>query len=174
MPKSLQQVLSQIDKLQKEASSIRAKEVAGVIGRIKEAIQHYNLTPEDLFGSATKKPSAAPKGKRGGFAKYQSADGQTWSGVGKRPRWFVAAIESGKTPEDLLVSGGASKSAGESKATRAAATKRKPAAKVKRVGVPKYHNGEGKTWTGKGARPGWFVAALAAGRAAEDMPISKT
>ncbi len=173
MPKSLQQVLSQIDKLQKEANSIRAKEVAGVISRIQEAIRHYDLTPADLFGSTAKKATAATKGKRGGVAKYQAEDGRTWSGVGKRPNWFVAAIEAGKTPEDLLIAGAGGKAAEQAKPTRAKGSKRKSVAKEKRVGEPKYHNGEGKTWTGKGTRPGWFVAALASGKTAEDLLINK-
>ncbi|MBO9687100.1 MAG: H-NS histone family protein [Mitsuaria chitosanitabida] len=174
MPKSLQQVLSQIDKLQREANSIRAKEVAGVISRIQEAIRHYNLTPADLFGTTSKKTSAAPKGKRGGVAKYQSADGKTWSGVGKRPNWFVAAIEAGKTPEELLVDGRPGASTEQSKPTRSRAAKRKSTTKERRTGEPKYHNGEGKTWTGKGTRPGWFVAALGSGKTAEDLLISKS
>lgn len=37
--------------------------------------------------------------------------------------------------------------------------------------TPKYENGAGKTWSGHGKRPGWFVEALAAGKTAEDMLI---
>lgn len=172
MPKSLQQVLSQIDKLQKEAEDIRAREVAGVIGRIQEAIKHYSLTPEDLFGAALRKNSTTSKGKRGGIAKYQAADGRTWSGVGKRPSWFVEALASGKKPEDLLIT---TSKGTDSKAKTARSTANKSNAKAqgKRAGEPKYHNGEGKTWTGKGTRPGWFVAALEAGKTAEDLLIHK-
>ena len=78
MPKSLQHVLSQIEKLQKEADSLRAEEVSGVIARIREAIAHYNLTPEQLFGKVRGKlkGSAAPSSraaKRSRSApKYQS------------------------------------------------------------------------------------------------------
>jgi len=172
MPKSLQQVLSQIDKLQKEADSIRAKEVAGVVARIQDAIRHYNLTPDDLFGSPSRKASAATKRKRGGVAKYQSGDGRTWSGVGKRPTWFVEALASGKTAEELLVSPSAGAS-DEKKPARAPAGKRKAKSKQKHAGEPKYHNGEGKTWTGRGTRPGWFVAALEAGKTAEELLINK-
>lgn len=45
-----------------------------------------------------------------------------------------------------------------------AATKKPPS-------PPKYENGAGKTWSGHGKRPGWFVDALAAGKTAEDMLI---
>jgi DNA-binding protein H-NS len=37
-------------------------------------------------------------------------------------------------------------------------------------GEPKYRNPE-QTWTGKGMRPGWFVAAQERGIAREDMLI---
>jgi DNA-binding protein H-NS len=36
---------------------------------------------------------------------------------------------------------------------------------------PKYSDGAGKAWSGHGKRPGWFVDAIAAGRAPEDMLI---
>ncbi|HEU0276891.1 MAG TPA: H-NS histone family protein [Rhodanobacteraceae bacterium] len=36
--------------------------------------------------------------------KYKNPDGQeTWSGRGKRPRWFVAALKAGKKDKDLLI-----------------------------------------------------------------------
>jgi len=125
MPKSLKQVLSQIEKLQKEAEALRTKEISGVVARIREAIEHYSLTPEELFGSGVKKAArrgrpagaaAAAKGgrkaagQRGasgrqsmGSPKYHDGAGRTWTGVGKRPNWFKEALASGKKAEDLLV-----------------------------------------------------------------------
>ena len=46
---------------------------------------------------------------------------------------------------------------------------RKPRAKVK----PKYRNPANKseTWTGRGKRPRWFNAALAAGKKEKDLLI---
>jgi DNA-binding protein H-NS len=35
--------------------------------------------------------------------KYTDGLGNTWTGIGKRPRWFLAAIEGGKTPKDLEI-----------------------------------------------------------------------
>lgn len=45
--------------------------------------------------------------------------------------------------------------------------------KSKSAGIPKYANPENpaQTWTGKGRRPEWFVAALQAGKTAEDLAI---
>ena len=45
MAKTLSQINAQIAKLQQEAEAIKAKEVAGVIDRIKEALAHYVLAP---------------------------------------------------------------------------------------------------------------------------------
>lgn len=125
MPKSLKQVLSQIEKLQKEAEALRTKEISGVVARIREAIEHYSLTPEELFGAGAKKASRRGRpagaganakagrksaGKRAavgrqsmGAPKYHDGAGRTWTGVGKRPNWFKDALAAGKKAEDLLV-----------------------------------------------------------------------
>ena len=118
--RTLQQVLSQIETLKKEADLLRSKEAQGVIDRIKEAIAHYGLTEADLFPKAVRgnSPNAkVGKGKRGGRAagtakakptpgvpKYADpTTGKTWTGQGKRPVWFKQAIESGKPAEELLI-----------------------------------------------------------------------
>ncbi len=119
MAKSLKQVLSQIEKLQKEAEALRAKEISGVVARIREAIDHYGLTPEELFGATLQRPrpgrkaaakparaatAAKRKAPRGaGTPKYHDGAGRTWTGVGKRPTWFKDALAAGKTAEDLLI-----------------------------------------------------------------------
>lgn len=122
MAKTYAQIQAQIRKLQQDAEALKAKEVAGVVARIQAAIAHYGLTPADLFGKtagpvrrqpaartaakADKAPKApkAPKAARAPSpAKYQDDAGHQWSGVGKRPNWFKAALADGKTAEDLLV-----------------------------------------------------------------------
>ena len=114
--KSLSQVTAQIEKLQKEAEAIKAKELDGVIARIKEAIQHYGLTAADLglkrsrsakSGTARKtaaKRARPEKSRKGtGVIKFRSADGQTWTGHGRAPNWFKAALAAGATRESLAV-----------------------------------------------------------------------
>lgn len=174
MPKSLQHVLSQIEKLQKEADSLRAEEVSGVIARIREAIAHYNLTPEQLFGKVRGKlkGSAAPSSraaKRSRSApKYQSDEGRTWSGIGKRPAWFVEALANGRAAEDMLVAKSTAK---------LASTSHKPGRRTKTSrasSVAKYASPDGRTWTGVGKRPKWFNEALATGKTAEDLLIAKS
>jgi DNA-binding protein H-NS len=123
MAKTLAQIEEQIAKLQEQKEAIKAKEVSGVVARIKEAIAHYGLAVEDLFGSqaggrkgartATAKSTrkAASKkaaGKRAGKGvrvpvKYRDDAGNTWTGRGNKPRWLVAALASGKNAEDFAV-----------------------------------------------------------------------
>ena len=67
---TLLQIQRQIDRLRIEASTIRAKEAAAVIERIKLAIQHYDLTPADLFAE---QPSKAPRKGSSGFTEKASS-----------------------------------------------------------------------------------------------------
>jgi DNA-binding protein H-NS len=114
--KSLAQLNREIEKLKRQAEALRRKEAAGVIARIKEAIEHYDLTAEDLGLSgkaarrtaaedttAAKKTRRRAAKKKPGVIRFRDEAGNTWTGHGKRPGWFKAAIEAGKTPEDLAV-----------------------------------------------------------------------
>ncbi|QDL36607.1 H-NS family nucleoid-associated regulatory protein [Rhodoferax sediminis] len=116
MAKTLTQLNAQIAKLQKEVEAVKAKEAIGVIERIKEAIAHYGLTAADLGFSRRGTKAAETAGKvvakkkrkkmakkPAGVIRYRDEAGNTWTGHGKRPRWYLAALESGKTPEDLEV-----------------------------------------------------------------------
>jgi len=61
MAKTLGQIQQQIAKLQREAESIRKREISGVIARIRTAIDHYGLTAQDLFGAQAHGNGAARK-----------------------------------------------------------------------------------------------------------------
>jgi DNA-binding protein H-NS len=116
MAKTLAQLKVQIAKLQKQADALKAKEVAGVVERIKVAIAHYGLTPADL-GFTGRTPKAGNKAakvvatkmrkkavkKSAGVVRYRDDAGNIWTGHGRRPKWFLAALEAGKKPESLEV-----------------------------------------------------------------------
>lgn len=55
------------------------------------------FTIEELFGGRGKRRKAAPK------YRNPADSSQTWSGRGKRPRWFHAALKAGKREKDLLI-----------------------------------------------------------------------
>ncbi|MGE4593322.1 H-NS family nucleoid-associated regulatory protein [Alcaligenes sp.] len=99
------QIQKEIDHLQREAQQLRDKEAAEVAARIREAIDTYGFTVEDLFGKQAlkrKKPVNTRRAKAKPTVKYADGTGNTWSGRGPRPHWFRAALEAGKKAEDLL------------------------------------------------------------------------
>lgn len=97
--------LKELKKLEKDVAAA----IAGFADREKlkarvelEALAKglgFNLA--ELFGvDAARKQARAPV-----QPKYRNpADtNDVWSGRGRRPRWFIAAIESGKSAEDLVI-----------------------------------------------------------------------
>ncbi len=57
------------------------------------------FTIAELFGTGK-----ARKAKRSVTPKYRNPAGaETWSGRGRRPAWFEAALKSGKKEKDLLI-----------------------------------------------------------------------
>lgn len=113
MTKTYAQIVKQIEGLKQDAERLRRKEIDGVVGRIREAIDAYGLTAADL-GLAGKAKStakaAAPARKRGRKAakptravKFSNGSGGTWGGLGKRPQWLRDALAAGKTLADFAV-----------------------------------------------------------------------
>ena len=113
---TLLQIQRQIDRLQTQANALRTKEAASVIERIKLAIQHYDLSPADLFSERSKAPGTGPSGiakkassrkqprKRSAVpVKYRDSDGNNWTGRGSQPRWLTAHLNSGRELDDFAV-----------------------------------------------------------------------
>ncbi len=73
----------------------------------QDAAQEFGFTLEELAKDTVKakeKQKAKP-GRKPGKAKYRNPDdrNQTWTGKGRRPAWYLAAIEAGKSPADLEI-----------------------------------------------------------------------
>lgn len=123
MAKTLSNIMSQIERLQKEAAALQSE----AVNRIRKEIAKFGLTPEQLFGGAaprkaTRAKSAAPK-----TAKYADGAGGTWGGRGKRPEWLRQALAAGRALEEFLVQ----------KAAEPAAKKRTPRKKAGAAAKPK-------------------------------------
>lgn len=101
-----QEIVQKISELQKQAEEIKAREQAAVIADIREKIEQFGLTAEDL-GFAAKAPSgkkaAAAAAARKVPVRYRDNAGNTWTGRGKRPGWLTQALASGKSMEDFLI-----------------------------------------------------------------------
>lgn len=160
MAQSYAQIQKQIASLQRQAEAIRQHEVKGVVDRIKVAIAHYGLTPEQLFGTPkATKPKKVFQGTANS-AKFADEKGNVWSGRGPRPRWLRDALAAGASIDEFKPTAGvavATSIVPMTASTRAKKAKRAPSKVV-------YADDTGNTWTGRGPKPGWLKSALAAGK----------
>lgn len=107
MAQTLAQITKQIEKLQKEADALRQAELKGVVDRIKVAISHYGLTPDQLgFGKTALKSTKAAKAgssnsNRAAAPRFANNEGQVWSGRGPRPHWLREALANGRSLEEF-------------------------------------------------------------------------
>jgi DNA-binding protein H-NS len=91
-----------ISKAQVRQNELRKEKVGKLREKIHALIKAEGYTFEDIFGTGA-------RGKRRGIGsvapKYRNpADPeQTWSGRGKRPRWFSDALKAGKKEKDLAI-----------------------------------------------------------------------
>ncbi|MFC6283193.1 MULTISPECIES: H-NS histone family protein [Polaromonas] len=114
---SLIDIQAQIQRLQKQADQIKAKEFEKTIHEIREKMLAFGITPKDLL--MTKEGKRGPNSykkqqervnasqkkttSRLVAAKYRGPDGQTWSGRGLTPRWLKALIAQGRKKEEFAI-----------------------------------------------------------------------
>lgn len=115
---NLIEIQSQIEKLQKQASEIKAKEFDKTVQDILVKMQAFGITLKDLHpgkvrGDKSKTKTAAGSKRAGSkvknegvavvAAKYRGPNGETWSGRGLTPRWLAALVAQGKTKEEFAI-----------------------------------------------------------------------
>ena len=116
---NLVNIQSQIEKLQKQASEIKAKEFHKTVQDIREKMQAFGITAKDLGATKrkgskgkTKAPGKTPAaGKRASSgakkapvaAKFRGPNGETWSGRGLMPRWLSALVAQGQSKETFAI-----------------------------------------------------------------------
>lgn len=74
--------------------------------RMKAAYQELEEKAREMgFSLADLAKLSGTRAKSSGTAKYANPanPADTWTGRGRKPRWFVEALASGKTAEDLAV-----------------------------------------------------------------------
>lgn len=101
-----------------DLNTMSLKELKDLQGQVGKAIASYEdrKKKEALaeleekaramgFSLAELTGTAAPRKRAPASAKYANpADSSdTWSGRGRKPRWFADALKSGKRPEDMAV-----------------------------------------------------------------------
>jgi len=142
------QLKNQIEKLQKEAETLRKRERAETIANIKEAIAAYELTAEDL----------GLRGAAGGRRGRKSSGGKKVAAGAKRRGRPAKKASTSK--------GERGRKAGKKAARKSAGTDKRS------VVAPKYRDpSTGATWTGRGKQPKWLAAAIKGGKELEDFKI---
>ena len=95
---------TQLEELAKRVQSrtheLQGEQLAKARAKVTAYAKAEGFTIEELFGSHGRK-----KPRRKAAPKYRNPanHGDTWSGRGKRPRWFNAALTAGKKEKDLLI-----------------------------------------------------------------------
>lgn len=102
MPADLTALIQRQAELQRQLNEAQAAiraEKDSAIESVRKQMAELGLTVEDLMpkGSA----SSRPKAKRP--VKYQDDGGNTWTGIGQRPRWIQKALAAGATLDQFLV-----------------------------------------------------------------------
>jgi DNA-binding protein H-NS len=112
-------IQSQIEKLQKQANEIKAKEFNSTVQDILAKMQAFGITVRDLQNAKPVKGSNASRGRKPVFsskaektskkagvavaAKYRGPNGETWSGRGLTPKWLSILIAQGQSKESFAI-----------------------------------------------------------------------
>lgn len=89
-------LLAQREEINRQIAAQKPQAVA----QVKQLMQTLGVTLEDLGAGRAPKASGAGSKRP---VKYRDDAGNTWTGVGQRPRWLVAALQAGKTLSDFAV-----------------------------------------------------------------------
>ena len=166
---TLAQIQKQIAALEAKAAKLREAEKAGVIARIKEAIEVYGIAPRELYSSTPVKVVKSKQKKTVvGGPRFADGTGNTWIGRGPYPQWVRDALEAGKKLADFAVGGGTIDAAAK-KGSNKTATNKSALTGAKKPGPAKYKDRTGNSWSGRGPQPNWLKQALAGGKTLEEL-----
>jgi len=95
--------LSELKKMQKDVakaiSTFEDRQKAEARAKVEALARELGYSLAELLGTDTKSARAPAA------AKYRHSENPalTWSGRGRKPQWFVEALEAGKTASDLAI-----------------------------------------------------------------------
>ncbi|KZC39895.1 hypothetical protein RHOFW510R12_01225 [Rhodanobacter sp. FW510-R12] len=129
-PAELAKLISQANA---QMATARANEIAKAKGKIEAILTGAGLSIDDVFPRRGKAGGKPGKRAGSGVPKYRNPRNkeQTWSGMGKRPRWLADALADGAKLESFAI---ADKPVSPLSGTRGAGQGRKPASKKAAAG----------------------------------------
>jgi DNA-binding protein H-NS len=115
---NLMELQGQIEKLQKQANDIKAREFDKTVAEIKAQMLAFGITVKDLTSTktavkgkgkaakttrASKVGSGVKKIAKPVEAKFRGPNGESWSGRGLMPKWMKALVDEGKSKQDFAI-----------------------------------------------------------------------
>ena len=97
----LSELKSKIAELQKEADDIVKNERLAIIKEIKDKIDNYNITVEELQRKGKSAKSASIKSPS--VIKYKKSENEYWVGRGPKPGWVKDVEKNGESIEQYRV-----------------------------------------------------------------------
>lgn len=86
-------------KVSKAIASFEDRRKREALAALEEKARDLGFTLSELAGISTGRKRAAATAK---YANPQNKN-ETWSGRGRKPRWFDAALKAGKKPDDMAI-----------------------------------------------------------------------
>lgn len=90
--------------VQEALSKSEARRRQDAIAAVKRAVEEHGLTLQEFLSvTAERKPKRASSRTGGNEVRFRNPENsdETWSGRGRRPAWFKAQLEAGKSEDDL-------------------------------------------------------------------------
>ena len=96
---SLKELKDLQTKVKKAIDGFEDRKRKDALAKVEETARALGFNLAELTGSAT------PRKRSPAVPKYANpADkAETWSGRGRKPRWFAAALKAGKKPEQMAI-----------------------------------------------------------------------
>lgn len=92
--------------VQEALSKSEARRKNDALKAVEQAVKEFGFSLQDIqtFASGSKaRPSSSRKGDAGAKFRNPENPDESWSGRGRRPLWFKAQLEAGRSEDDLRV-----------------------------------------------------------------------
>ncbi len=102
----------QLERLQvdidKALERLKAKEIRAARVAVEKTLKEHGFSLADITGTEAPVKETRKYGKKSAknvAPKYMNLENkaETWTGRGRQPGWFKAAIAAGKTPADMSI-----------------------------------------------------------------------
>lgn len=96
---SLKELKALQTQIAKAIATFDERRKRNALSELEEKARQYGFTLAELTGTTVPRKRASPG------PKFVNPDNpaETWSGRGRKPRWFESALEAGKSVDDLRV-----------------------------------------------------------------------